>query len=205
MNRGTRDRSNGADPLPRVRVTTLRTAADRAGVLALSRSLLRGTRNAAAEAREGFVTVAYDAPTLDALAATAPQLIAKAGAVVVGYALVLVPEAQAAVPVLAPMFDLLDRLMWRGAPLSSQAYYVMGQVAIAAPYRGQGLFDRLYAAHRRLLSDRYAVCVTEVALRNGRSLAAHARVGFEPVAEYDDPATGETWRVVAWPWDRRGG
>ncbi|HYE58690.1 MAG TPA: hypothetical protein VD948_09300 [Rhodothermales bacterium] len=184
----------------RVRVTTLRTAADRDGVLALSRSLLRGTRDATTEDREGFVTVPYDPRTLDALVATAPQVIAKAGREVVGYALVLVPEARSAVPILTPMFALLDRLEWRGAALAAQAYYVMGQVAIAAPYRGLGLFDRLYAAHRRVLSDRFDVCVTEIALRNGRSLAAHARVGFETVAEYDDPTTGETWRVVAWPW-----
>lgn len=191
-------------PPPPVRVTTLRTRADRDGVLALNRTLLRGTRDPEEEARDGFVAVPYDAPMLDALVAAAPQVIARAGGEVVAYALVLPPEAAPAVPFLAPMFETMGRLSWRGAPLSERAWYVMGQVAVAEAYRGTGLFDRLYAAHRRLLAPRYDVCVTEVALRNGRSLAAHARVGFAPVADYEDPTTGETWRVIAWPWGAGG-
>ena len=54
----------------------------------------------------------------------------------------------------------------------------MGQICIDKPWRGRGLFDQLYAAHRQHLSGRYDCCITEVATRNGRSMSAHLRVGF---------------------------
>lgn len=182
-----------------VEVRPLAGSAEIGGVVALSEALRRGRRAAEDEARDGFVTIAYDAPTVAALAATAPQIgaVDDSGAVV-GYALVLVPEAQAAVPDLAAMFDLLGRIEVDGVPLARQRHYVMGQVAIDAGHRGTGLFDRLYAAHRAHLAAEFDLCVTEIAARNGRSRTAHARVGFEEVYVYDD--LGETWHVVVWRW-----
>ncbi len=185
--------------MPSVVVRPLATPDDIDGVVALSEALRRGRRTAADEARDGFVTIAYDAPTVAALAATAPQIGAvDAGGEVVGYVLALVPAAQAAVPELAGMFEMLGRIEVGGAPLAGQRYTVMGQVAIDAAHRGTGLFDRLYAAYRAHLSADVDLCVTEIAARNGRSRAAHARVGFEEVHVYDD--LGETWHVVVWRW-----
>lgn len=182
-----------------VAVRPLAGGAEVAGVVALSAALRRGRRAADDEARDGFVTIAYDAPTVAALAEVAPQIVAvDAAGAVVGYALVLAPEAQAAVPELGAMFDLLGRIEVDGAPLGGQRHYVMGQVAIDAAHRGTGLFDRLYAAHRAQLDGRFDLCVTEIAARNARSRAAHARIGFEDVHVYDD--LGETWHVVVWRW-----
>ena len=169
------------------------------GVVALSERLRRGRHDAEDEARDGFVTIAYDAPTVAALAAHAPQIVAvDAAGAVVGYALALVPEAADAVPELSAMFDLLGRLDIDGRPLRARRYVVMGQVAIAAAHRASGLFDRLYAAFRADLDGQFDLCVTEIAARNGRSRAAHARVGFGEVHVYDD--LGETWHVVVWRW-----
>jgi len=183
------------------------TERDVAGVLALQRRYLRGARPPGEEARDGFLTLQHDAPTLERMAASAPQVVAHAGAPgreggehVVAYALTLVPTLRGSFPLLAPMFALLDGLDWRGAPLAAQPYYVMGQVCVDAGYRGVGLFDRLYAAHRALLGERFSLCVTEVAARNARSLAAHARVGFEVAGAHDDALTGEAWRVLVWDW-----
>ena len=190
-----------SDPASTAPVTVRALAGDAEidGVVALSEALRRGRRDAEDEARDGFVTIAYDAPTVAAIAATAPQIVAVAASgAVVGYALALVPAAQAAVPELAGMFDLLGRIEVGGAPLAGQRYTVMGQVAIDAAHRGTGLFDRLYAAYRAHLSADFDLCVTEIAARNGRSRAAHARVGFEDVHVYDD--LGENWHVVVWRW-----
>ena len=178
------------------------TAADLTGILVLQRKNLRGARPPGEEARAGFLTVRHTPGALAAMAAAAPQVVARdAGGRVVGYALALVPALRAEVPVLAPFFDLLGGLRWRGAPLVPQRPYVMGQVCVDAAWRGRGVFDRLYTAHAALLlapGGPFGVCVTEIAARNGRSLAAHARVGFEPVHRYDDPTTGEMWVVVGW-------
>lgn len=175
-------------------------ARDIPGVLALQQRYLRGARPPGDEARDGFLTLRHDALVLARMARSAPQVVARDGDHVVAYALTLVPALRGAFPDLASMFALLDALSWRGSPLAAQPYYVMGQVCVDAGYRGAGLFDRLYAAHRALLADRFGVCVTEVAARNARSLAAHARVGFEVAGAHDDAFTGEAWRVLVWDW-----
>ena len=64
----------------------------------------------------------------------------------------------------------------------------MGQVAVAAGYRGQRVFDRMYAKLREAYMDRYDFVATEVSARNGRSLAAHYRVGFKDLV-CPDPVT----------------
>jgi GNAT superfamily N-acetyltransferase len=107
-------------------------------------------------------------------------------------------ECRPLVPVLEPMFALLDGLAYQGQPLASRRFYVMGQVCVDKAHRGKGLFDALYHQHREQLRLRYDLCVTEIATRNTRSLRAHARVGFETVHTYRDAS--DTWAVVLWDW-----
>lgn len=146
-------------------------------------------------AREGFLTVAHTLDVLEKMHALAPSVIAKDGGRLAGYALVMPVETRAFVPILDPMFQLLETLSWRGRPLREWGYYVMGQVCVAEEYRGQGVFDALYREHRVSYAARFACTVTEVSTRNTRSLRAHARVGFEVLETYRD-ATDE-WAVMA--------
>ena len=74
----------------------------------------------------------------------------------------------------------------------------MGQICIARPWRGRGVFDLLYDAHRVWLSGSYDSTITEVAIRNTRSMRAHLRVGFTVLERYRD-ATDE-WAVLRWDW-----
>jgi len=169
---------------------------DLRAILALQRSQLASALAPEAVERDGFVTVAHDLPTLRRMHGLAASVVATGGATLAGYALVMPLEAAPWVPVLAPMFALLGTLSFRGRPLASLRHYVMGQICVAPAFRGTGVFDALYAGHRAHLADRYDVVVTEIATRNGRSLRAHARVGFETIHAYRDAA--EEWAVVAW-------
>jgi hypothetical protein len=72
----------------------------------------------------------------------------------------------------------------------------MGQICIADGYRGLGIFDGLYRAMAERYGDRFDFTVTDVATRNPRSLRAHKRVGFETLAAFTDPETGEEWNVI---------
>jgi hypothetical protein len=99
-------------------------------------------------------------------------------------------EACDLVPVLVPMFQRLDTL----PALKEQSWYVMGQVCVAEQWRGHGLFDRMYAEHHRHFASRFDWLITEIAMRNPRSLKAHARVGFVEMDRFCD-ATDE-WSVV---------
>jgi len=120
--------------------------------------------------------------------------VAKDDQELAGYALVMPVEFRSFVPVLDPMFRRLDA----NARLEGRRYYVMGQVCVAKPYRGRGVFSALYAAHRENLKSRFDACVTEISVRNSRSLRAHEKVGFEELERYRT-ATDE-WIVVIWNW-----
>jgi hypothetical protein len=96
------------------------------------------------------------------------------------------------------MFDIISGLEYDGKPLSEQRYYVMGQICVAQTHRGQGIFDGLYAEHKRQLSGEFDLCVTEIAVRNTRSTRAHERVGFRTIHTHEDHI--DLWNIVAWDW-----
>ncbi len=147
---------------------------------------------------QGFVTVIHNFDLLSRMNQSIPQIIAKDGDELVGYALVMPESFRFDIPVLTAMFEMLDKLEYKDKLIKDIKYYAMGQICVAEGYRGKGIFDRLYAKHKAELSDRFELCITEVAKRNLRSLAAHKRVGFEIIHEYFDTTYPELWEVVAW-------
>jgi len=172
----------------------VRTDAELEEILELQRANLPRNLGELEKAENGFVTVEHTLDILQRMHALEPSIVAKDGEHLAGYALVMPVETRAFIPVLAPMFERLDA----NPQLANRPYYVMGQICVAKPYRGRGIFDRLYAAHREHLRHRYDACVTEISVRNPRSLKAHARVGFRELERYRD-ATDE-WVVVIWDW-----
>ena len=163
-------------------------------ILELQRVNLPRSLSERERAENGFVTVEHTLDVLRKMHALVPSIVAKDGDVLAGYALVMPVACREFIPVLAPMFARLDA----SARLKDRRYYVMGQVCVAKAYRGKGVFDRLYAAHREYLHGKFDASVTEISERNPRSLKAHARVGFEELDRYRD-ATDE-WVVVIWDW-----
>lgn len=169
-------------------------------MVALQRRFHLGAVPPEAQAREGFVFTTHTEALLARMAALLPQAVALDDGRVVGYCLALHPSLRAEQPLLAPMFEAIERAWWRGAPLAGVPFFVGGQVCVDAPWRRQGLMGRLYGTVAREVGDAWRACVTEVAARNGPSLRAHLTLGFEEVARYD--AGGETWVIVAWPLER---
>ncbi len=170
-------------------------AADLPQILAIQRDNV-AERLSAAEVREqGFVTVQHDLALLTEMNAPYAHTVARVDGRVVGYALVMRREFAPRIAVLLPMFERIDGLLWQGQPIGEIDYFVMGQVAIAKAYRGQGIFDGLYENLVHRLLPPYALMVTEIATRNTRSRRAHARVGFVDLLVYKD-ADGEEWAVV---------
>ncbi len=99
------------------------------------------------------------------------------------------------------MFALIDTLTYQERPLTEQPYYLMGQICVADGYRGQGLFDRMYAHHHTVYGDQYQLLITDISARNARSLRAHERVGFWPLVRFREPDANEEWVVVVWDWN----
>ncbi|WP_345239449.1 GNAT family N-acetyltransferase [Nibrella saemangeumensis] len=181
-----------------IRYTTAATDDDLQQILALQQQNLAKIITPEQQQEQGFVTVVHTLPLLQQMNAAAPQIIAKDGDQLAGYALVMPTSFRSFIPVLQPMFDLLDTLEYDGQLVGSYSYYVMGQICVVEKYRGQGVFDGLYQYHRDRLSADFDLCVTEVATRNTRSLRAHQRVGFTSIAEYEDET--DRWCVIVWDW-----
>ena len=178
--------------------TAVASAAEVRQILDLQAANLASALTPDTIASQGFVTVRHDVDVLHRMNEAAPAIIAKDGDRVVGYALVMPRAFAADVPILQPLFRLLDGLSWKGAPLREHPrWFVMGQICVADGYRGRGIVDGLYRTMAEVYRDRYDVTVTEVAARNTRSLRVHARAGFETLQVYTDESTGETWHVIA--------
>lgn len=146
---------------------------------------------------QGFVTVKHNPEVLQRMNAVAPSIIAKHGDRVVGYALVMPRSFAPHIPILQPMFDLLDTLSWKGRALKENPrWFVMGQICVADGYRGMGIFDGMYQQMKAACQKEYDFVITEIAERNTRSIRAHERVGFKTLHTFSDAVAGEDWRVV---------
>ena len=168
---------------------SLSEAADSAPLLALQ--ALNHADRVGTAAEDGFVSLAHTPATLDQVRGPYRHIVARSGAALAGYALVMLEQQRALFPLLGSMFEVAD------AALDGQPYFVMGQVCVAQDYRGQGVFDGLYQAMRAQMRPHFPLIVTEVAHANQRSMRAHARVGFKPLGRQD---ADSPWQVIAWDW-----
>lgn len=168
-------------------------------ILDLQAENLPTVLTADAVATQGFVTVRHDPAVLRRMNNAHPSVIAKVGHELAGYCLMMPRDFAPAVPVLAPMFAVLAALRWRDQPLSDNPrWFVMGQVCVAAPHRGKGVFDGMYRKLCEVYRGDFDFVITEISERNARSLRAHERIGFRRLHRYTDGQTGEVWWVVVW-------
>lgn len=167
-------------------------------ILLLQQQNLRGATSAAEEKEQGFVTVRHSLKILQQMHALEPSIIVKDNDHLAAYALVMPRECRTIVPELVPMFEGLDKIEYKGKSLNQYNFYVMGQVCVAAAYRGKGIFDMLYRQHHQALQHKYDFVITEIATRNTRSMRAHERVGFITLHVHSDEL--DEWAVVIWDW-----
>lgn len=149
--------------------------------------------------REGFVTVSHTLDQLKRLQDIEAHIVAKDKDRVIAYTLTMTRQSTDVVPTLAPMFAEFDRIRYKGDLISSFEYVVVGQACVDKAYRGQGVLDRLYLKYKNRLCGRYDFAITEIAVANARSYAAHKRIGFVELARYTAP-DGIEWCIVVWPW-----
>lgn len=149
---------------------------------------------------EGFVTAHYSIDFLKEMQLAEPSAIALAGNSVVGYALAATRYPGMHNPLLAALFNQIDTLSYEGVSLRNTDYLVVGQLCIAKGYRGQGLAPDLYRFFRQELHEKYPFCITDVDLRNQRSLKAHLNAGFKEIDNFS--YENADWSIVLWDWQR---
>jgi hypothetical protein len=147
---------------------------------------------------QGFVTMQFSISMLRALKYLSPSIVLKIDNQILAYALVFLKKGIDFYPEMNSLIENLRNIQWKGKRLSDWNYYIMGQVCVAENLRGTGAFDLLYHKHRELMGSKYDCLVTEIATSNTRSLRAHQRIGFKPVAVHRDEL--DEWQVVVWDW-----
>lgn len=182
-----------------IHYTNASTTQDLQQILDLQQRNLKQNVSLQESQEQGFVTVQHNLDLLSKMNETYPHITAKHGDQVVGYALVMLQEFKYFVPVLQAMFEKMDNLHFNGKPIKEHQYFVMGQICIAKDFRGQGLFSGLYQAMKQQMQPHFELLITEISLRNPRSLRAHEKVGFTNIHEYV-ASNGEHWAIVAWDW-----
>lgn len=179
--------------------TTAKSKADLHGILHLQKTNLPDNLTKEEKASQGFVTVVHSFDDLQNMNAIEQHIIAKDGDKVVAYLLAMTAASKAGIPVLKPMFQTFDEIVYNGRLVSGYNYMVVGQVCVDKAYRGQGVLDACYATYKKQFDSTYNFAVTEIDTANVRSLAAHKRIGFEEVHRFTAP-NGVEWSIVLWSW-----
>ena len=148
---------------------------------------------------QGFVTVSHSFDDLKKLNNYEQHLIIKDNNKVVGYLLAMTQHSKQDIPVLIPMFEMFDKILYKEKLISAYHYIVVGQVCIAKDYRGQGLLNESYAAYKNNFKEKYDFAITEIATNNTRSINAHKKAGFFEIQRFYDTNHIE-WSIVIWDW-----
>lgn len=150
------------------------------------------------KADQGFISWQYSFELLKQMHSLHPSVIVKDGETLAGYAIVALKEASSFHKDLATLISTLENIDYNKKKLRNYNYYVMGQVCVDKAYRGKGVFDMLYQHHKKLFQNKFDFVVTEISVKNTRSIRAHEKVGFKEIYQYKDAV--DDWSVVIWDW-----
>ena len=171
------------------------------GILTLQKANLKKNLSQEEIEKNGFVKVDHTPEALADLANIEPHAISKDGDKVAGYVLAMTKASRYDLPIIFPMFEEFDKIMYKGKIVSDYDYMLVGQACIDKDYRGQELIENCFRVYKEAFVERYDFSITEIAKSNIRSLKAHQKVGFEEIHSYID-ADNTEWSVVVWDWKR---
>lgn len=166
-------------------------------ILNLQRINIKQSLSEDAIKKEGFVFAEHTFDVLKRMNDACPHIIVKADKEVIGYALSMLNEFRKDVPALIPMFEYMDTII-KAKGLLGLKYLIMGQVCIDKTYRKQGIFKKLYHYFKEELKPNFDAVITEVNVKNTRSLEAHKSIGFHILDEHTED--GEDWELIIWKW-----
>lgn len=139
--------------------------------------------------QQGFLTVQHSIDILQRMQEKCPHTIAKSNDKVIGYALSMTKDFASDIAVLKPMFMEIEKSVY------NTNYITMGQICIDKEYRGLGVFKGLYQFMKtEICASKYSSIITEIDIKNSRSLRAHQSAGFTLLKDYK--SDGKNWRLV---------
>lgn len=179
--------------------TTSQTDQDLVQILELQKKNLAQSLSQEEIIQEGFVTVHHSFEGLKKMNGYEQSIIAKENDIVVAYLLAMTQQSKYDIPILAPMFEVFNQVVYRGKKISEFHYLVVGQVCVAKEFRGKGILDECYREYEKRFGGNYDFAITEIAQKNGRSMKAHERIGFKTIHQYRE-SNGTDWNIVVWDW-----
>src|SRR5579862_173065 len=114
-----------------IEYTTAKTSEEILQILELQKSNLPQNLTEEQKAAQGFVTVLHSFETLKKMNTLEQSIIAKNNGIVIGYLLAMTRESKNDIPILIPMFNAFDNVIYRNKKISEYKYLVVGQVCIA--------------------------------------------------------------------------
>ncbi len=172
------------------------------GILQLQKSNLFSSLSPEESEKEGFLTCEHNYELLKKWNNAAAHIIAVQNDSIIGYLLTMTSEASEDMLILKSMFQIFNEVEYLGKPISMYNYLVVGQVCIAKGYRGQGVLYKLYKLYLSRYKNNFDFAITEIAVRNKRSLQAHIKNGFQEIFKYKS-AEGEEWCIVILDWNKK--
>lgn len=169
-------------------------------ILALQRKNHYSSISKEQQLDSGFVFAQHTKELLQLMATHLPQIIAVHEGKVIGYNLAMTSSMEKELPSLIPMFEEFKKWTYKGKPLIDYPFIVGGQVCVDEDFRGMGLIRNLYQATADKAGNGYQLCVTEISVRNVKSLKSHQKLGFEILGTYNDGV--EIWNLVVWKFAR---
>ena len=169
--------------------TTSTTIEELKQILALQEKNLLENLSEEEKKEQGFVTIKHSLDILKKMNDVCPHTIAKFEDRVVGFALSMTKDFAEDIEVLKPMFYEISKLV------SDEKYIVMGQICIDKDFRRQGVFKGLYEYMKTVIClNTFDAIITEIDIKNERSLTAHESVGFKGLKDFK--AGDKNWRIV---------
>lgn len=182
--------------------TNANTATELQGIIDLQKANLPISISKEEAQEQGFVTVQHTLEILQKMNTIEKHTIALDDDKVIGYVIAMTKASRNDIPILEPMFDLFTQIAYLYKKVSDYNYMVVGQVCVSKDYRGMGVFDQLYDKYRNEFGSKYDFAITEIAVKNQRSMMAHNRIGFTEIHRYTAPDSVE-WSVVIWDWKKQ--
>ena len=137
---------------------------------------------------QGFLTVEHTFDLLWEMNSVFPHTLATDNGKVIGYTLSMSPEFAEDIDILRSMFAEIKKYV------DGKGFIVMGQICIAKTHRGQGIFKGLYYHMRAFTQKKFNTIITEVDVKNERSMNAHKAVGFEEFSRHS--SDGRIWSLI---------
>lgn len=136
------------------------------------------------EKKDGFLSAYFNAEELAEIERDIGTVVASDNDDVAGFLCVTSADFNRRFSLPGTMLDRLRQSSFDGGPIEEDAICVCGPVCIDSAHRGKGIFESFYDYLPEIVPPEINIAVTLIAQSNGRSLAAHKKVGMSPIDEF---------------------